>query len=381
MRRPQLSDRTKRILQAVVSVTIVVGIFVFAFPQFADYGDVWGEVRAMTPLEAATLAAVAVWNLATYWFVLVAVMPGLTIRQAAVSNQASTAVANTLPGGGAIATGVTYAMYRSWGFTRSQFALAAVVSGVWNNFVKLGMPVLALALLALEGDITAPRVLAAVIGIGVLVGTIVAWGMFLYREAVARRIGSLVGSLVSRARGWFGKQPVSDWGAAGVRFRDEAVGLLHDRWLRLTASALLSHISLYIVLLVTLRHVGVGDSVLSWIEVLAVFAFIRLVSALPITPGGVGVVELGLTFGLQVAAGVDAFDSSIAAAVLVFRTITFALPIPLGAMSYVIWRRNTSWRRTPPESNDVDEAPGDHAEGGSTDDVEGKMGAHIDPQR
>ena len=84
----------KRILQGTLSLAIVVAIFAFAFPQLADYGDVWDEIKAMTSLEILTLLLVAVWNLVTYWFVLVAVMPGLTYPKAAISNQASTAVAN-----------------------------------------------------------------------------------------------------------------------------------------------------------------------------------------------------------------------------------------------------------------------------------------------
>ena len=374
----------KRILQTVVSLTVVVGIFAFAFPQFADYGDVWSEITAMTLMEIFTLLAVAIWNLVTYWFVLTAVMPGLTYPQAAVSNQASTAVANTLPGGGAIAVGVTYAMYRSWGFGKSEFALAAVVSGVWNNFAKLGMPVLALALLALEGDITAARVIAAAAGIGVLIGFIALWSLFLYKESLARRIGASIGRIVSRLRVMIGKPPVRDWGEAGARFRARALVLLRTRWLRLTLATLVSHISLWIVLLVTLRHTGVGNGVLSWVQVLAVFAFIRLISALPITPGGVGVVELGLTVGLQVAAdftGVSEslFEAKIAASVLVFRAITFLLPVPLGAISYVIWRGNTSWRKLPPADDEESDRPGGNPEPGTPDAVERQMGAHIDP--
>ena len=82
---------------------------------------------------------------------------------------------------------------------------------------------------------------------------------------------------------------------------------------------------------------------LSWIQVLAAFAFVRLISALPVTPGGVGVVELGyaaaMTIGLD-----DLTSAQVVAAILVFRVITYALPIPLGAGAYVIWRRNRSWR-------------------------------------
>ncbi|MEE9183994.1 MAG: YbhN family protein, partial [Acidimicrobiia bacterium] len=134
-------------------------------------------------------------------------------------------------------------------------------------------------------------------------------------------------------------------------------------------------------LLITLRHVGVGQDVLSWIEVLAVFAFVRLISALPITPGGVGVVELGLTVGLQVAADLDAVDSSIAAAVLVFRAITFVLPIPLGAIAYLIWRGNTSWRKSVPNGDQVDESAGGDPQAGSADDVERQVSADVDTER
>ena len=75
---------------------------------------------------------------------LTAVQPGLRVREAAVANLASTAVANTLPGGGALGVGVTMTMQRSWGIPVASTALATVVSGIWNNFVKLGLPVVAL---------------------------------------------------------------------------------------------------------------------------------------------------------------------------------------------------------------------------------------------
>lgn len=375
--------RSRRVAQTLISAVLVVAIFAFAFPQFASYADVWTEITAMTWLEMLTLLGVALWNLVTYWFVLTAVMPGLSYPQAAVSNQASTAVANTLPGGGAIAVGVTYAMYRSWGFSKSAFALAAVVSGVWNNFAKLGMPVLALALLALSGEITTTRVIAAAAGIGALIGTVTVWGLFLYKESLAYRIGHRVGRLVSRARALIRKPPVQNWGDAGVRFRAEALTLLRTRWARLTISTVVSHVSLYIVLLVTLRHVGVGEPVLTWIQVLAVFAFIRLVSALPVTPGGVGVVELGLTVGLQLAADFGTvnetvFEAKIAAAVLVFRAITFLLPIPLGALAYLFWRSNRSWRTSAPVDEEEGSGTGGDTEPGTSDAVERKVGSDVD---
>lgn len=336
---------TKRVIQALVSLVIVVGIFVGVMPRLASYEDVWETIKAMTGLEIGTLAVVGVWNLVTYWFVMVAVLPGLRYREAAVVNQASTAVSNTMPAGGAIGVGVTYAMYTSWGFTPGEIALSALVSGIWNNFVKLGMPILAVTLLAFTGGVSAAKVITAVVGIGVLVGSIVVFGLILRSERLARIVGRRIGTIVSRLRALAGRSPTGDWGEAALGFRRRTIGLLRTRWMGLTVASLLSHGSLFVVLLMTLRHVGVGQDVLTWVDALVAFAVVRLLSALPITPGGVGIVEAGLIVALQLAATVEV-DAQIAAAVFVFRAVTYFLPIPLGAISYVVWRRNKSWRTT-----------------------------------
>jgi uncharacterized membrane protein YbhN (UPF0104 family) len=333
----------KRVAQAVVSIVIVVGIFVGVMPQFADYSEVWATIRSLTWLESTTLALVAFWNLATYWFVLVAALPGLRLREAAVVNQASTAVANSLPGGGAIGVAVTLAMLTSWGFRISAIARSALVTGIWNNFVKLGMPVVALALLALESQITPARLSAAVIGLAVLFGAILVFGLILKSERLARSIGAGLGRVVSTLRGLFRKEPVVGWDDRAAGFRADTIGLLQHRWISLTLATIVSHLSLYAVLLVTIRHVGVGQEDLSWIQVLAAFSFVRLISALPVTPGGVGVVELGYAAAMTIGMD-DLMSSQVVAAILVFRVITYALPIPLGAASYVIWRRNRTWR-------------------------------------
>jgi uncharacterized membrane protein YbhN (UPF0104 family) len=335
----------KRVVQALISLAIVVGIFVGVMPLIADYGDVFDTIRAMTGLELGTLLMVGIWNLVTYWFVLTAALPGLRLREAAVANQASTAVSNTLPAGGAIGVGVSIAMYTSWGFTIGAIGRSAIVTGIWNNFVKLGMPVLALALLALQGDATPARVAAAAIGIGVLVGAVVLFALMLKSDRFARAIGRGIGTAVDWARGLFRRKPIADWDERASSFRADTIGLLQHRWLRLTVATVVSHASLYLVLLVALRHVGVSEEELSWISVFAAFSFVRLISALPITPGGVGVVELGyaavLTIGLD-----DITSAQVVAAILVFRAVTYLLPIPLGAISYVVWRVNSSWRMT-----------------------------------
>ena len=73
------------------------------------------------------------------------------------------------------------------------------------------------------------------------------------------------------------------------------------------------------------------------------FAFSRLLSAVPITPGGVGLIDLGYIGGLT------AFDSlekaQIVAAVLLFRALTYGIQIPIGGFTYIIWRVKSDWRR------------------------------------
>jgi len=333
----------RRVVQGVVSLGIVVGIFVGVMPRIADYGDVWATVRLLTWREATVLAVIALCNLATYWFVLVAALPGLRLTEAAVVNQASTAVANTLPGGGAVGVAVTVAMLTSWGFTVTDIARSSVVTGIWNNFVKLGMPVAALALLAVEGGVTLARVAAAAVGVAALAAAIVGFGLVMRREGAARRIGAAIGTVVNWVRRMVRRPPQGGWGERAARLRRDTAGFVRNRWVALTTASVVSHVSLYLVLLAALRHVGVGEPDLSSIQVLAAFAFVRLISALPVTPGGVGVVELGytaaLTIGLEAAA-----RAQVVAAVLLFRAITYVVPIPLGAASYVVWRRNRSWR-------------------------------------
>ena len=335
----------KRVIQALISLVIVVGIFAGVMPLIADYGDVFETIKAMTGLEIGSLVLIGLWNLITYWFVLTAALPGLRLREAAVVNQASTAVSNTMPGGGVIGVGVSIAMLTSWGFTIGSIGRSAVVTGIWNNFVKLGMPVLALALLALDGGITPVRLLAAAIGIAVLIGAVVIFALLLRSDRLARAIGRGVGRIVNGARRLLHKEPIGGWDERSSTFRTDTIGLLRHRWLWLTIATLVSHISLYLVLLVALRHVGVSQEELSWIAVLAAFAFVRLISALPLTPGGVGVVELGyaavMTIGLD-----DITSAQVVAAILVFRAVTYLLPIPLGLISYVVWRVNKSWKMT-----------------------------------
>jgi putative heme transporter len=328
-------SRTRLIVQGVLSLVLVVAIFYYLFTKI-DPAQIWAAITDMTWLELVTLSLLGVWNLCTYAFVWMAVTPGLGFWRAMVMTQATTAVANTVPGGSAIGIGMTYSMLGSWGYSRSRTTTAVLVSGVWNSFIKLAMPVLALALVLLQGGAGGGRIIAALVGIAGLVTAIVIFALLLRSQDQARRFGVLAGRVATRLRRLIGRPPASGWELATVKFRNRTIDLVSHRWISITAWSLVSHLSLYAVLLVCLREVGVSDAEVGWAEVLAVFAFARLVTAIPITPGGAGLVEAALIAGL-VGAGGD--TSQVAAAVLIYRALTWALPILVGIGCYVWWRR------------------------------------------
>src|SRR6266542_6640105 len=349
-------NRVTRTVQILLSLGVVVAIFALILPKIASYSAVWKTITALTWLELASLVAATVFNLLTYWWQMMAALPGLTLWQSAVNNQTTTTLSNILPGGGVIAPGMTYGMLRSWGLTGSEIALMLSTTGIWNSFLKLGMPVVALAILAATGQATSALLIPAMIGLVILLGCVVLFALMLWREEFTRTIGEGMGRAVSGIRRVLRKPPLTTWGEGGVRFRTQTIELVARRWVSLTVTTLVSHLALWFVLLLALRHVGVSEQEVSWAEVLAVFAFARLLSAAPITPGGLGVVELALIGGLYAAGKstadvpLDLFRAQIAAAVLLFRTLTYGVQIPLGGLTYVIWQRNNSWRKSAPLS-------------------------------
>jgi uncharacterized protein (TIRG00374 family) len=324
-------------LRALISLVLVVAIFWYLLRDIS-LAEVWAAITAMTWLELTILGVISIWNLATYAFVWMTVTPGLPFRRAMVMTQATTAITNTVPAGSAIGIGMTYAMLGSWGYSRGRTTIAVLVSGVWNTFAKLAIPVLALALVALQGGASAARVTAALLGIAGLVAAIVVFALMLRSEHMAERVGILAGRFVSRLLALIKRPPVQGWELATVKFRNRTVDLLEHGWVPITAATLVSHLSLYLVLLVALRAVGVSDAEVGWAEVLAVFAFARLATAIPITPGGAGVVEAVLITGLTAAGGDKA---QVVAAVLVYRALTWALPIVVGAFCLLWWRKQS----------------------------------------
>ena len=68
-------------------------------------------------------------------------------------------------------------------------------------------------------------------------------------------------------------------------FRDRAGALIAARGWRITAATAASNLTLWLVLLACLRGIGLSQAQVPWQTSLAAFAFVRLLTVLPITPG------------------------------------------------------------------------------------------------
>jgi uncharacterized protein (TIRG00374 family) len=352
--RPSRAGRTIRLVRALLFPAIVAAVFVGILPRIADLDRVWAAISSMSWSEYAVLGVLTVWNVVTYWPMLVAAMPGLSLWQAAVVCQSSTSVAMTLPGGGAIAVGVSYAMYTSWGFAPAAVATSAFMTFVANMSFKLILPVVSLGFLALHAHANVGVLSTAVLGVSVMVVMIAILAVALRSEGFARRIGRWSGNVVSYLRRLFGRSPVLAWDSAALRLRSRMVTVVRERWLYLAVAEVVSQLSVFMVLLASVRFVGVSVREVSSAEVLAVFAFVRLATAMPVIPGNVGLAELSYIGGLVLS---GAPRTGAVAAVLLFRFLTYFVQIPLGGLTYLVWRRRSAWRKPLPAS-DGREPPG-----------------------
>jgi uncharacterized protein (TIRG00374 family) len=127
-----------------------------------------------------------------------------------------------------------------------------------------------------------------------------------------------------------------EWGESVVRFRGHALTLLRRRGIWLTLATAAGHLSTFALLLVILRALGVPSDEISVVEAFAAWSLVRLLTVIPITPGGLGIIELGMSGALLAFGGSNA---DVVAAVLLYRLLTWLPTLAVGLPSALIWRR------------------------------------------
>lgn len=327
-------------LTPILAAALVVGTFTVVLPRFADYGDVVDTLSRVGPWWALALIGAAVLNVATYAPNWMAALPGLTYWRSLRVTLAGTAIANLAPLGGAVSMGVQYAMFRSWGFERRTSSRAMVVTGVWNNLVNLALPLVGLIVLTLRGGRNAALMVAAQIGAVVFVVVLGAFVAVLRSDVGAQRVGDAADRARNLARRIRGRPPTGGLGHTLQQFRTDSLDLLRARWPALTLTTLLGVLTVFVALWVSVRAVAIPGADITMAEAFAAWASTRLLStAIPVTPGGLGIVDVGLTTALT---GFGGSTDAVIAAVLLYRLTTWLPPVVLGAFAGFGWRRRAA---------------------------------------
>ena len=136
--------------------------------------------------------------------------------------------------------------------------LYTLVSGIWNVFARLGLPVLALVLLATASRPGAGLIAAAAVGLALLAAMAAGLGLLMRSESFAVRAGrALQLALVTACR--VARRPRSfDIPGSLLGFRDRAGALIAARGWRITATTAASNLTLWLVLLACLRGIGLS---------------------------------------------------------------------------------------------------------------------------
>jgi uncharacterized membrane protein YbhN (UPF0104 family) len=312
--------RRRTALQAAAGLALATFLIVWALPRVAhtEWSEIWQVLTRVPTSTVLVLAVGLIGGLYCYTFTLTASLPGLRHWQALIVNVAGSSVGNLLPGGGAAGLAATYAICRSWGFSRRDISTSAIVTGVWNVLSRLALPLIAILSLY-DGS---SGVLA--------IGRGIDWVLAPLTHRNKRRSSTTVRTLAIDLR---------------TRIND----VVRHGWLRMTLG-LVGYFGVYFLLFLLCMH-ATGVPLFKG-QLFAAYAIGRLLTAVGVTPGGLGVTESATSVAL-VAWGAD--PAAAVAGTLLFSVFTHVMEVPLGALAWIAW--TVSPKSPPPEHTERAEQP------------------------
>ena len=332
-----------KVLAVGGNVALLVLLFAGVIPKFTSYSETWTHVSALgAPWWVAIAVAATVNQISIVW-PYQAVLPGLRFRLGFLETETTSAISSAVPAGGAVAVAMTYRMFSSFAFTDLDISAAVVVTGVWNLAAKLALPIAAVALLAVTTHPPEGALAAAALGVVVLLVAGVALWLVFRSDKGARRIGHLADRMVNSVLHLFHKKEADRAERAVLRFRSQTVETARSRGWRLTWAVLASQLTVLLLVLIIVRAVGITPAHVSFAAVLTAFAVARLVGAIPVVPGGLGTVDAAFV-AMLTAFGTSA--SHALAADFLWRLTTYAPPLAIGVLTYLVWVRREQRRAT-----------------------------------
>jgi uncharacterized protein (TIRG00374 family) len=330
-------SRLRRVLGGLLSLALVLFIFLGVIPQFASYQEAWTAISNMGAGWLVAILIAATVNQISFVWPYQAVLEHLRYRHGFIETQTTTAISNTVPAGGAVAIGMTFRMFGSFGFGNVPISTAVVATGIWNLAFKFGLPIVAVILVVITGQNAGGAVGAALLGVAIIVVSGVVLWLTFRSEQSAHWVGHLGDRIVNWCLHFFHKPPSDRLEQSVLHFRDQTNDIVHRRGWMLTGTVLASQMAVFVLVLFCVRAVGIGSNQVTFLQVLLSFAVARLAGAIPITPGGLGTVDAAF-IGMLTAFGANSSDAL--AADMVWRATTYFPPIFIGLATYAFWRRN-----------------------------------------
>jgi uncharacterized protein (TIRG00374 family) len=310
---------------------VVTGVSLYLLaPALLEVFGAFDQLDDINPLWFVGMVALQVGSYACMWAVQRLAIRAPRWGPVITSQLASNAFGRVVPGGVAAAGAMQYAM-----LVRAGVPGAAAASGMTASSVIVFGTLLALPVLAVPAVVTGatidPGLLHAAVAGAVVFLAILAVGVAC---VVWDRPLELVGRVAQTVRNRLlrKREPLTDLPARLIEERDIVLRVLGREWWVALLGAAGRWVLDYLTLMAALY--AVGSQPRASLVLLAFFAA-QLLGTLPLTPGGLGFVEAGLT-GTLALAGISAAAAVVAT--LAYRIVAFWLPIPAGGVAALLHR-------------------------------------------
>jgi uncharacterized protein (TIRG00374 family) len=316
--------------RVVLLVLTAISLYLLA-PSIAEVFSAWDRLGDFNPIALPLVLVLETLSFACVWVLQASALRTDRYDAVVLSQLAGNAFSRVTPGGGATGTALQARMLADAGFDLTTAATAVTVQSLLVTAALVALQIVGIAGVVMGTELPESLLQAAWVGAAVFV-VLAAVGTVLL---ATRKPVCMLGGFVERAVNVFRrKRPkMTGLGERLLTERDEIRARMGSRWIEAVGAAVGRWGFEYLVLLLALYAIDARPN--PW-SVLLAFVAASVLTMIPITPGGLGFVEAGLTATL-VAAGIGA-DAAVAATLL-FRLVSFWIPLPIGAAAGWWFRR------------------------------------------
>jgi uncharacterized protein (TIRG00374 family) len=318
------------LLRRAVWLGITAISLYLVFPSLLDVFGSWRDLNQFGYGWLAGMAALQLASLACLWGLQHVAIRAPAWYPVITSQLAGNALSKIAPGGGAVGAALQYRMLVQAGLRRGPIVAGLTAVNLLVFAAVLALPVLAVPAI-LRGAVNQDLVQATIVGAAVFVALFVVGVVCLAFDTPLRWIGRTVQRVRNRLRRH--SEPMTGLPKRLLRERDRILETFGPKWKRALTATVGRWAFDYATLVAALAAVGSRPRPAL---VLLAFCAAQILAQIPITPGGLGFVEAGLTAMLKLA-GVPAGAAVLAT--FAYRLFSYWLPLPLGAAGWVAHRR------------------------------------------